>query len=84
MDFVRFPATVSGLIKELIIACDDYTARKISERELRSFIHALANSSADKLFNGPNSFNPTITQRLGKKRLRLVEAMLEGYQQRFM
>jgi len=84
MDFIKYPPTVTALIEELINACDGYIARIITEQELRALIHSWGYSSGDKLFNGAKNFNPTVTQRLGKKRLKLVEAMLEGYQQRIL
>jgi len=82
MDYIKYPPTIHVLISEIIRATDDYFSRRISETDLRSLITAWANGG--KLFNGPNQFNPTVIQRIGKKRLTLIEKMLDGQQLTFV
>lgn len=79
MQYIQHPTTVKMLIEEINRACDDYISRKITDAELKSIVITWANTSGDKLFDGPR-FNPTVTQRVGKKRLKLIEAMLKGFQ----
>lgn len=80
MKYIQHPTTVRMLIEEIKRACDDYTSRKITGVELKSLIITWANTSGDKLFDGPSNFNPTVIQRVGKKRLKLIEVMLKGFQ----
>jgi len=81
MDYIKYPPTIRVLISEIIRVTDDYFSRRISESDLRKIIIAWANG--DKLFDGPNRFNPTIVQRIGKKRIKLIEKMLVGQQLTF-
>ena len=80
INYIKHPTTIKILIQELKQICDDYLARKITEDELRYFIQCWANNGGKMLFDGQNQFNPTITQRVGAKRLHLVKKMLEGFQ----
>lgn len=80
MKYIQHPPTVRILIEEIKRACDDYISRKITDAELKSLIITWANTSGDKLFDGSSNFNPTVIQRVGKKRLKLIEAMLKGFQ----
>lgn len=81
MDFIRYPQTVKLLVQELIRACDAYVGREITEQDFKALVHSWAKKSGDKLFDGASKFNPTVVQRLGKKRLRLVLQMLDLLQE---
>jgi len=79
MEFMSYPTTVKMLAAELIAACDAYLARKIAEEELRKLIVHYAGNYPEMLF-AASTLNPTILNRLGKKRTLLVNKMLEGHQ----
>lgn len=80
LDYIKHTTTIKVLIQELKRISDDYLARKISEDTLRYYIQYWATNSGHLLFVGSNTFNPTVQQRIGSKRLKLVEQMLEGMQ----
>ncbi|MBP2636805.1 MAG: hypothetical protein H6Q72_2712 [Firmicutes bacterium] len=79
MNYIQHPPTVKVLIEEVIHACDDYLARKITDDELKAIVMTWAKTSGDKLFSGPSEFNPTLTIRVGKKRIKIIKAMLTGF-----
>ncbi|MDD4592393.1 MAG: TIGR04540 family protein [Parabacteroides sp.] len=79
MEFLLYPTTVKMLAAEIINVCDAYLSRKISHTELKSIIIHYANNYPRMLFNAQD-LNPTVLNRIGKKRAALVNKMLEGYQ----
>ncbi len=79
MEFLLYPTTVKMLAAEIINVCDAYLSRKISHIELKSIIIHYANNYPRMLFNAQD-LNPTVLNRIGKKRAALVNKMLEGYQ----
>ncbi len=81
MDILRNPTSVKLLAAQIIKICDDYIALKITEKQLREFILHYATYHGKKLFS-VNGFNPTVINRIGKKRLELLNIALEGFQQR--
>lgn len=80
MEFLMYPTTVKMLAAELIHACDAYISRKIRAEDLQKIILHYASNYPEMLFNA-QELNPTVLNRLGKKREKLVNKMLEGYQQ---
>lgn len=83
LDYIKYPPTTKILIEEIKRACDDYIARRISDNELKSIIWAWADNVGEKMFSRSYEFNPTIIQRVGSKRLTIVNHMLDGHQYRF-
>ncbi|MDQ2087949.1 TIGR04540 family protein [Herbivorax sp. ANBcel31] len=81
MDIIKNPTTVKMLAAQLIYACDGYISKKLSEKQLRELLFHYASKHGKKLFS-VKGFNPTVTNRIGKKRLELVNIMLEGFQQK--
>lgn len=79
-DYIKHPTSVKILIQELKKICDDYIARNTSEDVLRYYVQYWATDSGSLLFNGNEGFNPTVQQRIGSKRLKLVNQMLDGMQ----
>ncbi len=79
MDFILYPTTVKMLAAEIISACDAYKSRRISTNELKELIIHYANNCPGMLFNA-NELNPTVVNRIGKKRAVVVNKLLEGYQ----
>jgi len=79
MDYIRYPPTVKVLVEEIKRASDDYFARQLPEEQLRSITLEWAKTSGDKLFAGPHQFSSTVEQRLGQKRLKLINIMLSGW-----
>jgi uncharacterized protein (TIGR04540 family) len=79
---LRNPTTVKLLAKQIITASDDYISMSMEEREYRELILHYARCHAKKLFSysKPGEVNPTIQNRIGKKRMQLIELMLEGFQ----
>lgn len=79
MEILRNPTTVKMLARQIIIACDEYTSLKISEKSFRELIIYYALNHSDKLFY-TNELNPTILNRIGKKRTQLVKLMVSDLQ----
>lgn len=79
MDILKNPTTVKSLATQIITACDGYIALKMSEKQLKELITHYASRHGKKLFSG-NGLNPTIINRIGKKRVELVNIMLSGFQ----
>jgi uncharacterized protein (TIGR04540 family) len=79
MNILRNPTTIKALATEIIKACDSYLALRLSENSLRDLIWHYGQAHGTKIFNG-NKLNPTILNRIGKKRAYLVEEMLNGFQ----
>ena len=76
-DYMEYPSTVKALAAELVNACNDYNARKISNDRIKEIIHWYAETQGDKLF-AADQINPTISKIIGKKRLRLINDLLEA------
>lgn len=83
-DFIKHPPTVKLLTEEMKRACDAYLARRLAEQELQHIIHFWALHSPDKLFAGPENLNPTVSAKLGKRRVHLVQKMLGGFQAKLL
>lgn len=79
MQFLMYPTTVKMLAAEIIKVCDAYIARKIDIDELRKFIAHYADNSPEMLF-AADELNPTVLNRIGKKRATLIKKILGGYQ----
>jgi uncharacterized protein (TIGR04540 family) len=82
LDILKNPTTVKLLATQLIQACDEYVAKKLTEKQIKELLFQYASRHGNKLFS-IKGINPTITNRIGKKRLELLNIMLEGFQQRF-
>ena len=76
-----YPTTVKMLAAEMITACDAYLSRKIGSDDLKKLVIHFAANYPGMLFNAQD-LNPTVLNRLGKKRTNLVNKMLDGYQHR--
>ena len=81
MDILKNPTTVKLLAVQIIKACDGYISLKLSEKQFKELLFHYASQHGTKLFS-IKGFNPTIVNRIGKKRLELVNIMLNGYQYR--
>jgi uncharacterized protein (TIGR04540 family) len=81
MEFLRNPSTVKSLAVQIIKACDSYTGLKIPEKQLKELITYYASQHGKKLFSNAG-LNPTIENRIGKKRAELVKIMLSGFQRK--
>jgi uncharacterized protein (TIGR04540 family) len=77
---LRNPTNIKLLAREIILASDAYIAKKMDENEYRKLIVYYATYHGKKLFSLDGSLNPTVKDRIGKKRCGLVEAMLQGFQ----
>ena len=80
MDYMQHSPTVTALIEEINRAYDDYISLKITDTELKSIVRKWAHNSVDKLFAGSEQFNPTVLQRVGKKRVKLIIQMVSDFQ----
>ena len=76
-EYMRYPATVKALAEEIKKACNDYNARQISNDRIKEIIDWYAENQPDKLF-AADQINPTVSKIIGKKRLRLVNDLLEA------
>lgn len=81
MDILKNPTTVKLLAIQIIKACDEYISLKLPEKQFRELLYHYASQHGTKLFS-IKGFNPTIENRIGKKRLELVNIMINGYQHR--
>jgi uncharacterized protein (TIGR04540 family) len=81
LDILRNPTTVKLLASQINQACDEYIARKLTEKQFRELFMHFAANHGKKLFSR-KGINPTIVNRIGKKRLELLNIMLEGFQQK--
>jgi uncharacterized protein (TIGR04540 family) len=79
MEILRNPTTVKLLAIQIILACDEYIAKKITEKQLKELILYYASNHGKKLFD-LEGINPTIVNRIGRKRLELLNIMLSGFQ----
>lgn len=79
MDMIKNPTTVKLLAQQLIKACDLYLALKLSEESLKELIWYYGKHHGDKLFRA-QYLNPTVLNRIGKRRARLVQEILIGFQ----
>lgn len=82
MDIQRHPRSVVNLAKELKNLIDAYWSRDISEEQMREYVLYFAKYEKKKLFRA-NDYSPTIKQRVGKKRLEVIDKVLDGYQMNF-
>lgn len=78
---LKNPITVKALARQIITASDSYTSMALSEKDFRELIYHYARYHGNKLFSasGPGIINPTIINRIGKKRIQLIILMLEGF-----
>lgn len=83
MEFILYPSTIKMLASEIIQACDAYKSRKVDNDELRKIIMHYANNYPEMLFDG-DRLNPTVLNRIGKKREIIVNKVLENYQYRII
>jgi len=81
--YLAYPTSVKELAYEIKKACNDYKTRRIGNAQLQEIILWYAQNCPDKLFNGDN-YNPTLTTIIGKKRIAILNALLDGYQQRIL
>lgn len=83
MEILRNPTTVKLMAVQIILAGDEYIAKKLPEKQFKELIMYYAANHGKKLF-ALNGINPTIASRIGKKRLELVNIMLAGFQHRII
>ncbi|MCM8900653.1 TIGR04540 family protein [Caldicoprobacter algeriensis] len=77
---LRNPTTVKMLALQIKQAADDYIALKISENEFTELILYYARYHGKKMFSRAGDLNPTLLNRIGKKRAELVKIALTGFQ----
>lgn len=79
MEILKNPTTVKMMASQIMMACDEYIAKRMTEKQLKELLFHYASRHGRKLFS-ITGFNPTIANRIGKKRLELMNLMLEGFQ----
>ena len=62
--------------------CKKHISRKVGAEDLRKLVLHYAGNYPKMLFYA-QELNPTVLNRIGKKRAKLVDKMLEGYQYKF-
>ena len=82
-EYQQYPSSVKDLAKEIKRACDDYNARRITNDQIREIIFWYATHQADRLFAAEN-LNPTVRLIIGKRREKLVNDLLDGFQSRLL
>ena len=83
MEIIKNPTTIKLLSQEIIKACDLYLSLKLSEDKLRALVWYYGNNHGEKLFK-VKDLNPTLLNRIGKKRASLIEKMLVGFQTKML
>jgi uncharacterized protein (TIGR04540 family) len=78
-DILYNPVTVKHMASQIILAVDGYISKKIPEKDLRELILHYASRHGRMLFSH-DGLNPTILDRIGKKRTVIVNIALEGFQ----
>jgi uncharacterized protein (TIGR04540 family) len=88
MDILRNPTTVKLLARQLIVACDAYISFGLTEKQLKELLFHYASHHPRKFFalsgKFPGSLNPTVINRIGKKRCDLILLLLEGFQMKMI
>jgi uncharacterized protein (TIGR04540 family) len=88
MDILQNPTTVKLLARQLIAACDAYLFFGLSEKQLKELLFHYASHHSRKLFTlygkSPGGLNPTVINRIGKKRCDLILLLLEGFQMKMI
>lgn len=79
--YMKYPTTIKTLAGEIKTICNDYNARKITNDQIREIMFWYANKMPEMLFAADN-INPTVAAIIGKKRIKLLTDLLDGYQQR--
>lgn len=79
MELIKNPTTVKLLAQQIVKACDLYLSLKMSEDSLKELIWYYGKYHGDKLFC-VQELNPTVLNRIGKRRASLVKKMLQGFQ----
>lgn len=74
--YMQYPGTVKALATEMLTVCDDYYDKKINNDEMKDVIKWYAINQRDKFFS-EGALNPTVTKILGKKRVNLVNTVLD-------
>jgi uncharacterized protein (TIGR04540 family) len=78
-EIVYNPVSVKHMASQIILAVNGYLSGKISERDLKELILHYAARHGRLLFSF-GGLNPTILNRIGKKRAIIVNIALEGFQ----
>jgi len=78
-EFLKYPTTVVAMAAEIIRVANDYNARKIGNDEIREVLLWYATKHPDILFQGAD-YNRSIKKIIGIRRVRLLDALLDGYQ----
>lgn len=76
--YLQYPTTVKALAAEIKAACDDYTARRLSNNQIREWVFWYATKTPELLFSA-EKINPTVAIIIGKKRVKLLNDLLDGY-----
>jgi len=79
MEIIKHPKNVKALGEEIKKACDMYWGREISEIQLKEIFFYWASKEGRRFFQ-EQDYRPAIKQIIGKRRLELVDRMLEGFQ----
>lgn len=82
MEYLTYPTTVKMLSAEIKTACDAYISRKMGVDDLKKLMMHYADNYPEMLFNA-QELNPTVRNRIGKKRENLINKMIEGLQIKF-
>lgn len=78
-EYLKYPKSIVVLASELKRVTNDYDERKIGNDELKEIILWYADKCRDKLFQGQD-YNPTLKTIIGKRRIHLLDLILEEYQ----
>ncbi len=72
---LRNPTTIKTFAKQIVIASDDYIGMRMAEKEYQELIFYYARYHGSKFFSyeTQGKLNPTIENRISKKRVQLVE-----------
>lgn len=87
VNYIKHPKNVLEMCKELKRCIDGYWSAQVTEGDLKEVILHYATNYPNRLFMQGNEetegYTKTAHQRLGKRRLELINKMISGIQIKF-
>lgn len=75
--YLKIPCTTKSVIEEIKKMCADYTNKETTEAEIKEYLLFWKNNCGD-VFYKEESLNPTVKSRIGSKRIKIIENILNS------
>lgn len=75
--YLRIPCTTKAVIEEIKKMCTDYTKKESTESEIKEYLLFWKSNCGD-IFYKNNTLNPTVKSRIGAKRIKIIESILNS------